>query len=130
MVQHLFLATFSVKFESIKISVCSSIDSLSSALGLLISRCVVCEAPSVVIAVHSQTLQIPDCPNGWVSLWIGFSFIMVSAVFPVYYFQAFTPHLLCLLIQCANTTKVWSAKISHKVLLLIWQSISPLSRLT
>ncbi|KAG0712328.1 Collagen alpha-1(IV) chain [Chionoecetes opilio] len=39
-------------------------------------RCMVCEAPSLVIAVHSQTLDIPDCPQGWDSLWIGYSFIM------------------------------------------------------
>ncbi|KAB1253474.1 Collagen alpha-5 chain, partial [Camelus dromedarius] len=41
-----------------------------------ISRCVVCEAPAVVIAVHSQTIQIPHCPQGWDSLWIGYSFMM------------------------------------------------------
>lgn len=42
-----------------------------------ISRCVVCEAPANVIAVHSQSLALPDCPQGWSSLWIGYSFIMV-----------------------------------------------------
>uniref|UniRef100_A0A8B9ZHC0 Collagen IV NC1 domain-containing protein n=1 Tax=Anas platyrhynchos TaxID=8839 RepID=A0A8B9ZHC0_ANAPL len=42
-----------------------------------ISRCVVCEAPAMVIAVHSQTIQIPSCPPGWDSLWIGYSFMMV-----------------------------------------------------
>ncbi|KAF6090231.1 collagen type IV alpha 5 chain [Phyllostomus discolor] len=41
-----------------------------------ISRCTVCEAPAVVIAVHSQTIQIPHCPQGWNSLWIGYSFMM------------------------------------------------------
>uniref|UniRef100_A0A8C3JE39 Collagen IV NC1 domain-containing protein n=1 Tax=Calidris pygmaea TaxID=425635 RepID=A0A8C3JE39_9CHAR len=41
-----------------------------------ISRCVVCEAPAMVIAVHSQTIQIPTCPPGWDSLWIGYSFMM------------------------------------------------------
>ncbi|KAL8181096.1 UNVERIFIED_CONTAM: Collagen alpha-5(IV) chain [Gekko kuhli] len=41
-----------------------------------ISRCTVCEAPAVVIAVHSQTIQIPPCPQGWASLWIGYSFMM------------------------------------------------------
>ncbi|KAK7804402.1 hypothetical protein U0070_009332, partial [Myodes glareolus] len=41
-----------------------------------ISRCAVCEAPAVVIAVHSQTIQIPHCPQGWDSLWIGYSFMM------------------------------------------------------
>jgi collagen type IV alpha len=43
-----------------------------------ISRCVVCEVPSNVIAVHSQSLQIPECPSGWESLWIGYTFVMVS----------------------------------------------------
>jgi collagen type IV alpha len=42
-----------------------------------ISRCVVCEVPTNVIAVHSQTLSVPDCPNGWEGLWIGYSFLMV-----------------------------------------------------
>lgn len=43
-----------------------------------ISRCSVCEAPSVAIAVHSQDTTIPQCPAGWRSLWIGYSFLMVS----------------------------------------------------
>lgn len=43
-----------------------------------ISRCVVCEVPSNVIAVHSQSVDIPRCPNGWDGLWIGYSFLMVS----------------------------------------------------
>ena len=46
-----------------------------------ISRCVVCDAPANVIAIHSQTLVIPDCPTGWSSLWIGYSFAMVSCIF-------------------------------------------------
>lgn len=33
----------------------------------------------MVMAVHSQTIQIPQCPTGWSSLWIGYSFVMVSA---------------------------------------------------
>lgn len=41
-------------------------------------RCVVCEVPANVIAVHSQTIGIPDCPAGWTGLWIGYSFLMVS----------------------------------------------------
>lgn len=41
-----------------------------------ISRCAVCEAPAMVIAVHSQTIMIPPCPRGWDSLWIGYSFVM------------------------------------------------------
>lgn len=44
-----------------------------------ISRCVVCEAPSNVIAIHSQSLKIPECPNGWSGLWIGYSFAMHTA---------------------------------------------------
>lgn len=44
-----------------------------------ISRCAVCEAPSVAIAMHSQdNIIIPQCPVGWRSLWIGYSFLMVS----------------------------------------------------
>lgn len=41
-----------------------------------ISRCAVCEAPAMVIAVHSQTIQIPSCPSNWEPLWIGYSFMM------------------------------------------------------
>ncbi|PIK42317.1 putative collagen alpha-5(IV) chain-like isoform X2 [Apostichopus japonicus] len=41
-----------------------------------ISKCIVCEIPSRVVAVHSQSVNIPDCPNGWSPLWIGYSFIM------------------------------------------------------
>jgi collagen type IV alpha len=46
------------------------------AIEKYISRCVVCEVPSNVIAVHSQSVQVPDCPPGWDGLWIGFSFVM------------------------------------------------------
>jgi integrin beta 8 len=44
-----------------------------------ISRCTVCDAPANVIAVHSQTPSIPDCPRGWRGLWIGYSFAMHTA---------------------------------------------------
>lgn len=47
-----------------------------------ISRCTVCEAPAVAIAVHSQDVSIPRCPDGWRSLWIGYSFLMVCSTFP------------------------------------------------
>ena len=43
-----------------------------------ISRCAVCETPSLTIAVHSQSDIVPDCPDEWESLWIGYSFVMVS----------------------------------------------------
>jgi len=45
-----------------------------------ISRCSVCEAPSQAVAVHSQDITIPQCPLGWRSLWIGYSFLMVRMV--------------------------------------------------
>lgn len=48
-----------------------------------ISRCSVCEAPAVAIAVHSQDVSIPHCPAGWRSLWIGYSFLMVCGIYPV-----------------------------------------------
>ncbi|CAG02171.1 unnamed protein product, partial [Tetraodon nigroviridis] len=41
-----------------------------------ISRCVVCEAPSSPIAVHSQMSNQPECPPSWRSLWTGYSFLM------------------------------------------------------
>lgn len=50
-----------------------------------ISRCVVCEAPSLPIAVHSQSRQSVECPENWTELWDGYSFVMVStAVVPDY----------------------------------------------
>jgi len=48
---------------------------------LFCDRCVVCEVPANVIAVHSQSISIPDCPGGWTGLWIGYSFVMVSSFF-------------------------------------------------
>lgn len=41
-----------------------------------ISRCVVCEAPSSPVALHSQTSNQPECPPSWRSLWTGYSFLM------------------------------------------------------
>jgi len=32
------------------------------------------------MAVHSQSMMVPDCPVGWKGLWIGYSFAMVSAL--------------------------------------------------
>lgn len=52
---------------------------LISFLSCFSRRCVVCEAPANVIAVHSQSLRVPDCPAGWDGIWIGYSFVMVSA---------------------------------------------------
>lgn len=44
-----------------------------------ISRCVVCEVLSIVITRHSQSSDVPPCPNGWDSLWNGFSFLTVNS---------------------------------------------------
>lgn len=44
-----------------------------------VSRCAVCEAPAQAVAVHSQDRSIPPCPAAWRGLWIGYSFLMVSA---------------------------------------------------
>ena len=63
------------KEEGLLFPVCSLCRLCSFCLSL--TRCAVCEAPAVVIAVHSQTIQIPRCPQGWDSLWIGYSFMMV-----------------------------------------------------
>lgn len=40
-----------------------------------VSRCAVCEAPVTTMAVHSQTAEVPSCPEGWNSLWSGYSFM-------------------------------------------------------
>lgn len=45
-----------------------------------ISRCSVCEVNGAVLAVHSQSTTVPDCPSNWNSLWIGYSFLMVSCI--------------------------------------------------
>ncbi|XP_035662050.1 collagen alpha-2(IV) chain-like [Branchiostoma floridae] len=45
----------------------------------LVSRCVVCETKSMVMAVHSQAPTIPDCPMGWMNVWTGYSFLMHTA---------------------------------------------------
>ncbi|XP_019622227.1 PREDICTED: collagen alpha-2(IV) chain-like [Branchiostoma belcheri] len=45
-----------------------------------ISRCAVCLTKDLVMAVHSQRSAVtPDCPIGWRSLWIGYSFVMHTA---------------------------------------------------
>ena len=43
-------------------------------------RCAVCETQSNVMAIHSQDMNIPNCPNGWKGLWMGYSFAMVIRV--------------------------------------------------
>jgi len=41
-----------------------------------ISRCSVCEARTRIIAVHSQSMKLPDCPYDWEELWTGYSYLM------------------------------------------------------
>nr|8TYS_B Chain B, Collagen IV, chain Viking [Drosophila melanogaster]8TYS_E Chain E, Collagen IV, chain Viking [Drosophila melanogaster] len=41
-----------------------------------ISRCVVCETTTRIIALHSQSMSIPDCPGGWEEMWTGYSYFM------------------------------------------------------
>lgn len=43
-----------------------------------ISRCSVCESRTTMIALHSQSMEIPDCSQGWEELWTGYSYLMVS----------------------------------------------------
>lgn len=45
-------------------------------LNKFISRCSVCQAPAPIITVHSQTTDLPNCPQGWKELWSGYSFVM------------------------------------------------------
>lgn len=40
-----------------------------------ISRCAVCETKTRVIALHSQSMTIPTCPDGWEEIWFGYSFM-------------------------------------------------------
>jgi len=46
------------------------------AIPEFISRCSVCEVQTNVLAVHSQDMNIPDCPPSWEPLWLGYSFAM------------------------------------------------------
>jgi len=41
-----------------------------------ISRCAVCESPAQIMAVHSQSMNVPDCPPNWKGVWNGYSFAM------------------------------------------------------
>ncbi|CAG0886417.1 unnamed protein product, partial [Cyprideis torosa] len=41
-----------------------------------VGRCSVCESATRPIAIHSQTNNLPTCPNGWEVVWHGYSFIM------------------------------------------------------
>lgn len=47
---------------------------------LIFFRCQVCESSTRTIAIHSQSNEIPTCPQGWDELWIGYSFLMVRTI--------------------------------------------------
>lgn len=44
-----------------------------------VSRCAVCETTTKLIALHSQSMEIPDCPQGWEEAWIGYSYYMQTS---------------------------------------------------
>lgn len=44
-----------------------------------LSRCAVCESPTPVFAIHSQSQRVPSCPDGYDLLWTGYSFVFTSA---------------------------------------------------
>lgn len=51
----------------------------SRELEKFISRCAVCETTTRLIALHSQSMEIPDCPQGWEESWIGYSYYMQTS---------------------------------------------------
>lgn len=51
----------------------------SRELEKYISRCSVCETTTRLIALHSQSMEIPDCPQGWEEAWIGYSYYMQTS---------------------------------------------------
>ena len=48
----------------------------SDEIKRFISRCAVCESASPILAVHSQSVEVPECPYGWEGMWIGCSYWM------------------------------------------------------
>lgn len=56
-----------------------------NAIRPYISRCVVCETPTQTMAVHSQTNQVPPCPQGWGGMWTGYSFLAVSFYYNIFF---------------------------------------------
>lgn len=51
----------------------------SRELEKYISRCSVCETTTRLIALHSQSMEIPECPQGWEESWIGYSYYMQTS---------------------------------------------------
>lgn len=81
-----FISRFEIFYETFAIPMIKNSSSYSCACMFSCDRCSVCEAPAMVIAVHSQTIQIPTCPRGWDSLWIGYSFVMVRIIIIFFFF--------------------------------------------
>ena len=48
-----------------------------------ISKCAVCETPTKTVAMHSQDMNVPECPQNWDYLWEGYSFVMVCIKKPI-----------------------------------------------
>jgi len=82
------------------------------AIKPFISRCRVCEAPAMVMAVHSQSMVEPDCPENWAPLWRGYSFLMVSLWLRL--LQRLTPA------QIKSLTKNFTQVSPNSPLLLFW----------
>ena len=51
---------------------------MNEDIARFISRCSVCEIDRPLLAIHSQSVEIPRCPRDWEEMWIGYSFLMVS----------------------------------------------------
>ena len=66
-----------------------------------ISKCAVCETPTKVLALHSQTMNVPDCPENWDYMWEGYSFVMVITQTFVYFLM---PTLHCFSILMLGLT--------------------------
>ena len=43
-----------------------------------VSRCSVCEVYGSLLTLHSQTTDVPDCPELWENMWSGYSYMSVS----------------------------------------------------
>lgn len=79
-----------------------------------VTRCAVCEAPAMVIAVHSQTIQIPSCPSSWDTLWIGYSFMMVGCDIHAHN-HLFTQHPLFIKVHICISINVFPFVLSTLV---------------
>lgn len=41
----------------------------------MVARCSVCEMERSLLTLHSGSTQLPQCPEGWESMWTGFTYI-------------------------------------------------------